>query len=558
MKASIKRFLFELLGKDPQAVVVSFWTGDEALVLKMIEEIRELVPDREHFVVTIGEKPVPSGCVHIELSPTNLYLELRRSFKRKRIGIAPVLFNGAPHPLRDVAVWFAPTKILAYNKNLERHHLRPSIASSLFLRGVPLDRIFLRPSWLCPWKKDRTRVPDDAHIVDGRPLDPGRRRVAIVSPYFPYPLSHGGAVRIYHLLKEVAQEFDLFLFTFAKDPPAQEFGPLMEFCAKAIVLSPPYYREPRWSTLDPPETREFQSEPMRRLLARIVEEDRIDLIQVEYTQLAPYGGDILVEHDVTHDLYRQVFERTPSLSSWWDHFRWRRFEARAVRRFRRVVAMSEKDARLLNVATTSVIENGVDLTRFRPEPERPGQRLLFVGSFNHFPNVEAFRFFHSSVWPKLRSQFPEMTFTVVAGRNHALYWRQFTGEIAPPSGERISVLDFVRDVRPLYVECNLVIVPTTVSAGTNLKVLEAMAMERAVVSTSCGCAGLGLEHGASVSIADDADSFAEAIARLLENPPERARLARAAKSIVVQFDWQALGRKQRELYRELLRSPHVR
>ena len=150
-----------------------------------------------------------------------------------------------------------------------------------------------------------------------------------------------------------------------------------------------------------------------------------------------------------------------------------------------------------------------------------------------------------------------MMFTVVAGRNHTLYWRQFTGEIAPPSVERISVLDFVRDVRPLYVECNLVIVPTTVSAGTNLKVLEAMAMERAVVSTSCGCAGLGLKHGASVSIADDADSFAEAIARLLENPPERARLARAAKSIVVQFDWQALGRKQRELYRELLRSEPI-
>jgi glycosyltransferase involved in cell wall biosynthesis len=422
---------------------------------------------------------------------------------------------------------------------------------------VPLDRIFLRPRWLCPWKKDRTRIPNDAHIVDGRPLDPGRRRVAIVSPYFPYPLAHGGAVRIYHLLKEAAEEFDLFLFAFAKDPPAQEYGPLMEFCAKAIVLSPPYYREPRWSTLDPPETREFQSEPMRRLLARIVEEYRIDLIQVEYTQLAPYGGNILVEHDVTHDLYRQVFERTQSLSTWWNLARWKRFEARAVRRFRRVVAMSEKDARLLGVATARVIENGVDLTSFQPEPERPAQRLLFIGSFNHFPNVEAFRFFHSAVWPKLRSQFPEMTLTVVGGRNHALYWRQFTGEIALPADERISVLDFVRDLRPLYVKCNLVIVPTTVSAGTNLKVLEAMAMERAVVSTTCGCAGLGLEHGASVWIADDADAFAEAVARLLANPPERARLARAAKSIVGQFDWKQLGRKQRALYRELLRSPHA-
>lgn len=548
----IKRLLFALLGKDPEAVVVSFWTGSDALVLRMIEEIRALVPDREHYVISIGPKPAPPGCIHIQLPQRDLYLHLRRALRRKRVGLAPVLFDGSPHPLRVPAACHTPTKILAYNRNLERHHLRPSIASWLFLRGTPLDRIFLRPSWLCPWKKDRTRVPDDPHVVDGRPLDPGRRRVAILSPYFPYPLSHGGAVRIYHLLKEAAAEFDLFLFAFAKDPPGQEYGPLMEFCARATVLSPPHYREPRWSTLDPPETREFQSEPMRRALERATKEFHIDLTQVEFTQLATYRGDILVEHDVTCDLYRQVYERERSLLAWWNYARWRRFEGRAVRRFRRVVAMSAKDAGLLGVSTARVIENGVDLSRFQPEPERPGQRLLFIGSFNHFPNVEAFRFFHEAVWPRLRARFPEMTLTVVAGRNHALYWRQFTGETALPFEAGMRVLDFVRDVRPLYVESNLAIVPTTVSAGTNLKVLEAMAMERAIVSTSCGCAGLGLEHGVSVWIADDAASFAEGVSRLLQSPAERARLAEAARAIVERdFDWKHLGRKQRGLYRDL-------
>ncbi len=302
----MKRLVFALLGKDPDAVVVSFWTGPDALVLQMIEEIRALVPGRDHYVVSIGPKPAPPGCILIELAPRDLYLHLRRALRRKRIGLAPVLFDGDPHPLRAAAACLAPTKILAYNRNLERHHLRLTIASALFLRGTPLDRIFLRPGWLCPWKKDRTLVPDDAHVVDGRPLRPGRRRVAILSPYFPYPLSHGGVVRIYHLLKEAAEEFDLFLFAFAKDPPGQEYGPVMKFCAKATVLSPPYYREPRWSTLDPPETREFQSEPMRRALERIAEEFPIDLTQVEFTQLADYRGDILVEHDVTCDLYRQV------------------------------------------------------------------------------------------------------------------------------------------------------------------------------------------------------------------------------------------------------------
>jgi glycosyltransferase involved in cell wall biosynthesis len=292
---------------------------------------------------------------------------------------------------------------------------------------------------------------------------------------------------------------------------------------------------------------------MRRQIARIRQEHKIDLVQIEYTQMAPYGGDILVEHDVTQDLYRQVYERTRTTPAWWNWVRWKRFESKAVRQFRRVVTMSEQDARLLPAATTCVIENGVDLSRFEPEPERPGAKLLFVGSFNHFPNVEAFRFFRNDVWPTLRARFPEIELTVVAGRNHVLYWRQFTGEETPPSDPGIHLLDFVRDVRPLYADCNVVIVPTTVSAGTNLKVLEAMAMERAVVSTTCGCAGLGLRDGDSILTADDAGAFAEGVSRLLENPQERGRLARAARTIAEQnFDWKQLGRKQRALYRELI------
>ncbi len=393
---------------------------------------------------------------------------------------------------------------------------------------------------------------DDVHIVDGRPLDSSRRRVAIVSPYFPYPLAHGGAVRIYNLMRESAAEFDLFLFAFAKEPKTQEYAGIMDFCAKAIVLSPPYYREPRWSSLDPPEVREFHSEPMRREIARVCQEYKIDLVQVEYTQMAPYGGDILVEHDVTQDLYRQVYEKSQTFPAWWNYRRWKWFEDKAVLRFRRVVAMSGQDAKLLTDAKATVIENGVDLTRFQPQPEELGSRILFVGSFNHFPNVEAFRFFRNKVWPELRGKFSEIELTVVAGRDHALYWRQFTGDESPPYDPGIRLLDFVRDVRPLYVECNIVIVPTRVSAGTNLKVLEAMSMRRAVVSTTCGCAGLGLRDGESVLIADDAAAFAAAVADLIQTPEKRTKLAFAARTIAEQnFDWKQLGEKQRALYREL-------
>ena len=215
--------------------------------------------------------------------------------------------------------------------------------------------------------------------------------------------------------------------------------------------------------------------------------------------------------------------------------------------------MSRKDADLLGPAVRSgVIGNGVDLKRYQPEPEQPGQRLLFVGSFQHFPNVDAYRFFADRVWPLLRDKFPEMTLTVVGGPNHLAFWRAFSDLAEPQPDERIRMLDFVADVRPLYAETNLVIVPTTVSAGTNLKVLEAMAMQRAVVSTTCGCAGLGLLHGHSAWIADSPEAFAAGLATLIKDPERRSQIARAAYLHVARnFGWDALGEKQRELLHRL-------
>ena len=553
MRDRIKCLLFGLLGKDPEGVVVSFVTGDRELARKMIEEVRALVPDRRHYVVAVGGVPEIKGAAGVELPAADaggLWLQLRRAFRGLRVALAPVLFTDEASPLRSAALAFAPRKILAYNARLDRHHLKLStwIASLLFLRGIALDRI-----WLRPWKKRASRFPASYRLLEGRPPAPERRRIAILAPYFPYPLSHGGAVRIYHLLREAAKEFDLYLFAFAEAVREEDLKPVLDLCAAVVIADMPYYREPRWSTLLPPEVREFSGGVMREALEKLRRERGIELLQVEYTYLAVYGGDVLVEHDVTYDLHEQVRRARPSLAAWWNWRRWRRFETRAVRSFPRVVVMSEKDRALLGAAHTRVIPNGVDLERFRPGPEEPGQRLLFIGSFRHFPNITAYRFFTEEVWPFLRERFPEMRLTVVAGPDPMFHWREHMRTLAPELNDRIRLLGFVRDVRPLYLECNLVVVPTTVSAGTNLKVLEAMAMERAIVSTPSGCAGLGLEHGKSVWIAGDARSFAEAISLLMENPDLRRRLAAAARAHAERhYDWKALGRLQAGLWRELL------
>jgi ribosomal protein S18 acetylase RimI-like enzyme len=153
----------------------------------------------------------------------------------------------------------------------------------------------------------------------------------------------------------------------------------------------------------------------------------------------------------------------------------------------------------------------------------------------------------------VRERVPEASLVVVAGPDPLVYWRAATGTLAPADDPRIEIQGFVRDVAPLYVETNLVIVPTLVSAGTNLKVLEAMAMRRAVISTTCGCAGLGLEHGKSVWVADGAEAFAEGAARLLDDHRLRERIAAEARCVAEKnFDWSRLGMLQRRLYREML------
>jgi ribosomal protein S18 acetylase RimI-like enzyme len=524
----------------------------------MIREVMELIPHLRHFAVCTGETPALEDVEVVRLEPGepgDLWLQLRNRFRATRIGMAPVLLGDNRHKnLRRAAFFFAPSKLLAYNSRGERHHLqlRNWIASLLFLNGVPLDRIWLRPGWLVPWKRDRSEAPAGARIVTIRPKSQLRPAVAILSPYLPWPLAHGGAVRIFNLLREASREFDIHLLAFVESEGEPAPGPLRDFCAEIVTVSKPRYREPRWSSIRPPGVREYASPEMRRQLDRVRRDAGACIVQVEYTQLADYAGDILVEHDVTFDLYDQVRRRQATPGAWWDWWRWRRFEAKAVRRYPRVVVMSHKDGRMLGVPQSRVIANGVDLERYRPALETEGRRLLFIGSFRHFPNVVAYRWFIERVYPAVRSLEPAVELTVVSGPDPQLHWAAHAGTAAPPVPPNVRMLEFIPDVRPLYDEANLVIVPTLESAGTNIKVLEAMAMERAVVSTPSGVAGLGLEHQRQVWLAETPEDFAAGIHKLLTDSRLRTGIARRAKAVARErFDWRTLGEEQRALFREL-------
>jgi GT2 family glycosyltransferase/glycosyltransferase involved in cell wall biosynthesis len=380
---------------------------------------------------------------------------------------------------------------------------------------------------------------------------PGRERsdrpvVLIASPYLPFPLSHGAAVRIYNLMRRAARDFDLVLVAFVEESapvPAE----LLEICVEVVtVRRPGTHALP--STPRPETVEEFDVAAYREALRQTVAKWRPAIVQLEFTQMAQYAADagaartILVEHDVTYDLYAQLLEQNP-VDAWElrrQHERWIAFETEAWKRVDRVVTMSEKDRAL--IPGSVAIPNGVDLERFRPGSRQPdARRLLFIGSFAHRPNVLACEFFLRKVWPRLHGA----TLHIIAGKRHEQFWSaEFPG---------VEIEGFVADVRPAYERAAVVIAPLVASAGTNIKIMEAMAMGKAIVSTAAGIHGLELERDADLIVADEPEQMAREIERLLDVPEERVELERRARGTAERvYGWDAIAERQRALYEELM------
>jgi GT2 family glycosyltransferase/glycosyltransferase involved in cell wall biosynthesis len=394
-------------------------------------------------------------------------------------------------------------------------------------------------------------------VFPGRPAT-GKPRVLVASPYLPFPLSHGGAVRMYNLMRRAAEEFDLLLVAFTEHaaPPPPE---VLALCAEVVLVRRAGSHDLPF-TGRPEVVEEFASPAFRAALQQTVRKWRPAIAQLEFTQLAQYAPDcapartILVEHDVTFDLCQQLLQ----FDDRWEPRRelrlWRKFETAAWRTVDRVVTMSEQDRRMVTTASAATLAvtlaNGVDLDRFRPAASADAvsdidpRRILFIGSFAHRPNVMAVEFFLNDVWPLLH----DATLHIVAGARHEQF--AVSGDLAQPG---ITIEGFVADVRPAYQRAALVVAPLVASAGTNIKVLEAMAMGKTVVSTSAGVNGLDLKAGEDFVLVHTAREMAAAIENLLAAPAERARIEAAARARVERdYSWDAIAGAQSALYRQLL------
>ncbi len=236
----------------------------------------------------------------------------------------------------------------------------------------------------------------------------GKPVVLVASPYLPFPLSHGAAVRIYNLMRRAASDFDQVLVAFVEES-ASVPRELLDVCVEIVtVRRAGSHAVP--SRGRPDTVEEFDTPAFRAALRQTAAKWRPRIAQLEFTQMAQYAPEcepartVLVEHDITYDLYAQMLERSDKDD--WEirrqHERWVRFETAAWRQVDRVVTMSEKDRGVVALEGAVAIPNGVDLDRFRPSPDPPDpRRLLFIGSFAHRPNVLAIEFFLRDVFPRL-------------------------------------------------------------------------------------------------------------------------------------------------------------
>ncbi len=254
---------------------------------------------------------------------------------------------------------------------------------------------------------------------------------------------------------------------------------------------------------------------------------------------------VLFQHNVESSLWRRIASREShpikNLAFRIESTKMNSYERAALRRFHHVIAVSESDRQQMlamqSSCTITVVPTGVDTRRFTVAPPSGGDapRVVFTGSMDWEPNIDAVEYFSQRIWPGVVGQFPRAVFQIV-GRNPPAKVRRLASDSVRVTGTVPSVDEYLRDAA-------VVVVPLRIGGGTRLKIFEAMAMGKALVSTSIGAEGLELQSGRDLLLADDARAFTEAILLLLRDAGIRRQYEQAAAQLARQNDWSKITLK---------------
>jgi sugar transferase (PEP-CTERM/EpsH1 system associated) len=419
------------------------------------------------------------------------------------------------------------------------------------------------------------------HSVKGKSLaDPrciaghgtgGYLRILLIADRVPYPLFSGDRLRTYNLLLRIAKQHEVWLVTFL-DAPEETDGVqrIKEICHRVETVKLKHSRKLAYLpgllkyglTGKPVQLVFYYSGDLIRRIQKLVSLVDFDIIQIEHSHMALYlealpsqlrSKSILTFHDVQFEKFNRIFHIERRLGkkvrAWLHSQMMRRWEPYYAERFGRCVAMSEVDRHLLLSANPrlrlSVITNGVDAHSRQPLPLNSAQNeLVFVGSMDYAPCVDAALFFCHEVLPRIRSIVGEVELWIV-GRNPV-------PEVRKLEGDGIHVTGQVDDVVSYYSRSTACVVPLRAGGGTRLKILEAMALGRPVISTSIGCEGLDVIDGKHLLVGDTPEQFAKQTVRLLTDHALHLHITTNARRLVVKhYDWDAIAEKLMRIYAEL-------
>jgi glycosyltransferase involved in cell wall biosynthesis len=390
-----------------------------------------------------------------------------------------------------------------------------------------------------------------------------RIKILFILPFMPYPPSDGGKLRAFMFLKHLSREFDIHLLTFIEGSNEEKHADDLKKIFKEVdtVLRIPSPLPLRLKFLFPDHFRGYYSTTMRDKLIEILRTNAIDIVHIKSTQMSYYIEFIsrlpvvFTEFDTgilslkkTYVKPNRGLKRIIDYISFFQMHMWMR---KYAKRFTKVIAVTDNDKKKLTFFCSEdnieVVNTGVDIEYFSSSYEDVKEnRLVFVGSMNHHPNVDAMLYFYSEILAFIRSEVSDVKLTIIgSGKSDEINALKVDGAI--------EITGYVRDIRPYIRKGAVFVAPMRKGAGLKGKLLEAMAMRKAIVTTPLGCQGLPTVGGRDLLIASNPKEFASDVIKLLMKPKLREKLVRNAYEIVrMNFDWTNVSAQLARIYRIVL------
>ena len=406
-------------------------------------------------------------------------------------------------------------------------------------------------------------------------------KILILTPQMPYPPEQGTSLRNYHILRGLISNHQVSLLSYNESEEIAETPP--ELSASRLVGAVPVPRRTStgrliklFSSRQPDLSHRLRSSEFEAILRGELtghshsgkEGKSYDTVQIEGLELAhtipivrrfsPQSRIVLDEHNAESELQQRALDtdtsspdRWPAAAySWVQVARLRRFEAWACRSADWVTVVSDQDYNHLQALVpglrATVVPSCIDVEAYRKSANSNEKKfdLLFTGKMDYRPNVDAVLWFAQKIWPIVRAVRPSTTWAVVGKRPH-----RRLRSIKALDG--VTVTGWVDHVPPYMSGAKVFIMPFRIGSGTRLKLIEAMATGKAIVSTRLGAEGFDIEHNKEMLLEDEPEGFAEAILKLLDQPEERSRLGMAAELHAQRYDWRVVIPKFDEIYLQL-------